>query len=161
MERTEQWIGGCCCSVCGGGDPPAVGSSQAAHNCAHVERVALLEIWPFVKSPECNNHVADMVDRANTRAMMRMINKTLSASTRKKACTVRTALAKNDETYVSIVKDLLPTKLGSQDVLDVCLTQASIDMTSKRCVMNIFKILYYMIDVITCKSTLIIQETSV
>jgi hypothetical protein len=38
------------------------------------------------------------------------------------------ALVKNDETYVSIVKDLLPTKPGSQDVLDVCLMQALIDM---------------------------------
>ncbi len=41
---------------------------------------------------------------------------------------MQTALAKNDETYVSIVKDLLPTGLGSQDVLDICLTQASIDI---------------------------------
>ena len=60
--------------------------------------------------------------------MKRMIDKTLTESTQKKACTVQTALAKNDDTYVSIVKDLLPTGPGSQDVLDVCLTQASIDM---------------------------------
>jgi hypothetical protein len=60
--------------------------------------------------------------------MKRMIDKTLTESTQKKACTVQIALAKNYETYVSSVKDLLPTRLGSQDVLDVCLTQASIDM---------------------------------
>ncbi len=52
----------------------------------------------------------------------------LTESTRKKACSVQTLHAKNDETYVSIVKDLLPTGPGSQDVLDVYLTQASIDM---------------------------------
>jgi len=60
--------------------------------------------------------------------MTRMVDKTLSASAQKEACKVQTALAKNDKTFVSIVKDLLPTKLGSQDVLHVCLTQASIDM---------------------------------
>jgi hypothetical protein len=42
--------------------------------------------------------------------MTRMIDKTLSASARKKVCTVQTALANNNETCVSIVKDLLPTK---------------------------------------------------
>ncbi len=69
-----------------------------------------------------------MVGQARTLAMKRMINKMLTESARKKACTVQTALAKNDDTYVSIVKDLLPTRPGSQDVLDVCLMQASIGM---------------------------------
>ncbi len=112
----------------GGGDDPC---AMAGHICDGVERVAMPEQWPFPKTPDCKRHVEDvndMVGQARTLAMKRMINKTLTESARKKACTVRTALAKNDDTYVSIVKDLLPTGPGSQDVLDVCLTQASIDM---------------------------------
>jgi hypothetical protein len=53
-------------------------------------------------------------------------------ATRKKAYTVRTALANNNETYVTIAKDMLPTKPGSQDVLNVCLTQASLEMQMKK-----------------------------
>jgi hypothetical protein len=116
-------------SMTGCGDPCAMGSDQeAAHICAGVERATLPERWPFLKTPECKNNVEDMVSRARTLAMKRMINKTLTASAWKKVCTVQSALAKNYETYVSIVKDLLPTKLGSQDVLNVCLMQASTDM---------------------------------
>ena len=50
----------------GDGDPPAMGSGQAAHICAGMERVALPGRWPFVKSPERKNYVEDMVDRART-----------------------------------------------------------------------------------------------
>ncbi len=69
-----------------------------------------------------------VVNKVEIVRSLRMIDKTLTASARKKVCTVQTALAKNDETCMSIVKDLLPTKPGSQDVLDVCLMQAFIDM---------------------------------
>ncbi len=72
--------------------------------------------------------------------MKRMINKTLTASAQKNVCTVRNALTKNNETYMSIVKDFLPTKLGCQDVLDVCLMQACIDMKSKYCILIILGI---------------------
>jgi hypothetical protein len=68
---------------------------------------------PFPKTPERKSNVEDMEDmvsQARTLAMKRMIGKILIASTLKKACTVQTALAKDDETYVSIVKDLLQTK---------------------------------------------------
>jgi hypothetical protein len=40
---------------------------------------------------------------------------------------VRTALAYNVETYVSIVRDVIPGAPASQDVLKVCLTQASLE----------------------------------
>ena len=59
--------------------------------------------------------------------MKRMVDKSISESARKKACKVRTALANNIETYVSIVKDMMPAA-GSQDVLDICLTQASLEV---------------------------------
>jgi hypothetical protein len=112
----------------GGGDDPC---AMGGHICDGVERVVMLERCPFPKTPDRKSHIEDvddMVGRARTIAMKRMINKMLTESTRKKACTVQTALAKNDDTYVSIVKGLLPTGPGSQDILDVCLTQASIDM---------------------------------
>ena len=51
--------------------------------------------------------------------MEMMADRDLSGSTCKKAYTVRTVLAKHDETYVTIAKDVLPTKSRSQDVLKV------------------------------------------
>ena len=59
--------------------------------------------------------------------MMRMTDKSITDSARKKAFTVRTALANNVETYVSIVRDMIPGAPASQDVLKVCLTQASLE----------------------------------
>jgi hypothetical protein len=112
----------------GGGDDHC---AMGGHICDGVERAAMPERWPFLKTPDCKSHVEDVDDTvswARTLAMKRMIDKMLTESARKKACTVQTALAKNDDTYVSIVKKLLPTGPGSQDVLDVCLMQASIDM---------------------------------
>ncbi len=112
----------------GGGDDPC---AMGGHICDGVERVAMPEQWPFPKTPDCKSPVEkvdDMFGRARTLEMKRMIDKTLTESNRKKACTIQTALAKNYETYVSIMKDLLPTGPGSQDVLDVCLMQTSIDM---------------------------------
>ncbi len=73
-----------------------------------------------------------MVGRVRTRSMEMMADMDLSGSTRKKAYTVRTALTNNDKTYVTIAKDMLPTKPGSQDVLNVCLTQASLEMQMKK-----------------------------
>jgi len=74
-----------------------------------------------------NDYVEGMVNRTRTRAMKRMVDKSISESARKKACKVRTALANNVVTYVSIVKDMMPAA-GSQDVLDICLTQASLEV---------------------------------
>ncbi len=57
-----------------------------------------------------------------------MTDRSITDSARKKACTVRTVLANNVETYVSIVRDIMiPVAPASQDVLDVCLTQASLE----------------------------------
>ena len=84
--------------------------------------------WTFSTPERINN----MVGRVRTRSMEMMANRDLSGSNRKKAYTVRTALANNDKTYVTIAKDMLPTKPGSQDVLNVCLTQASLEMQMKK-----------------------------
>jgi hypothetical protein len=51
----------------------------------------------------------------------------ITDSARKKACTVRPALANNVETYVSIVRDMIPGAPALQEVLEVCLTQASLE----------------------------------
>jgi hypothetical protein len=68
-----------------------------------------------------------------------MTNKSLTKSARKKTYIVRTKLANKDEEYVSIIKDILPDagsqgqgKPGSQDMLDVMLTQASMEMKMKK-----------------------------
>ena len=104
-------------------DTASVISSRQA-----VECVPAPANWPFSTPERINN----MVGRVRTRSMEMMADRDLSGSTRKKAYTVRTALANNDETYVTIAKDMLPTKPGSQDVLNVCLTQASLEMQMKK-----------------------------
>jgi hypothetical protein len=93
-----------------------------------LDRIPAPANWPFSTPERINN----MVGRVRTRSMEMMANRDLSGSTRKKAYTVRTALANNDKTYVTIAKDMLPTKPGSQDVLNVCLTQASLEMQMKK-----------------------------
>ena len=56
---------------------------------------------------------------------------TISKSEPTKACMVRTGLATDDAVYVSIVKDMMPGMPASQDVLNVCFTQAFIEMHVK------------------------------
>jgi hypothetical protein len=58
-----------------------------------------------------------------------MLDSSVDVHGRKKACTVRTALAKCDDTFLTIVEDMLPTAAGSQDVLNACLTQALLKQT--------------------------------
>ena len=41
--------------------------------------------------------------------------------------TMITALANNVETYVSIVRDMIPGAPASQEILEVCLTQALLE----------------------------------
>ena len=84
--------------------------------------------WPFSTPERINN----MVGKVRTCSMEMMANRDLSGSTRERAYTVRTALANNNKTNVTIAKDLLPTKLGSQDILNVCLMQASLEMQMKK-----------------------------
>jgi hypothetical protein len=46
-----------------------------------------------------------------------MTDKSITDSARKMACMVQTALANNVETYVSIVRHMIPRAPASQDVL--------------------------------------------
>ncbi len=87
--------------------------------------------WTLVitKTPECNDTFLDDMDgRVRIRVIKRMANKKLTASTWKKACKVRTALATNDMTYISIVNDSLANKPGPQDIPNYCLTKSPIEM---------------------------------
>jgi hypothetical protein len=82
-----------------------------------IEKVFTPANWPF----------DTMLTRTRARAMKRMTDKSITDSARKKACTVRTALANSVETDVSIVRDMIPGAPASQDVLEVSLTQASLE----------------------------------
>ena len=82
-----------------------------------IEKVSTPANWPF----------DTMLTRTRARAMKRMTDKSITDSARKKVCTVQTALANNVETYISIVRDMIPGAPASQDVLEVCLTQASLE----------------------------------
>jgi len=82
-----------------------------------IEKVSMPVNWPF----------DSMLTRTRARAMKRMTDNSITDSARKKACTVQTALANNVETYVSIVRDMIPGAPASQDILEVCLTQALLE----------------------------------
>jgi hypothetical protein len=45
-------------------------------------------------------------------------------------CIVLTTLAKRDDSFLTIVEDMLPIARGSQDVLNACLTQALLEQTN-------------------------------
>ena len=113
-----------------GGDGVSGGNSgrRARFSDDGVEVVTAPVNWPF-GTPE---RIKKMVSRVRTRSMMRMGDMTLNKSDRTKACVVRTGLANNNETYMSIVNDMVVSGLpASQDVLNVCLTQASLEMHMK------------------------------
>jgi hypothetical protein len=79
-----------------------------------------------------------MVTRTRARATKRMTDKSLTESACKKTYIVHTKLVNNDEECVSIVNDVFSEvgshkkKPGSHEVLDVMLTQASMEMKMKK-----------------------------
>ena len=83
--------------------------------------------WPFGTPERAKN----MVSRVRTCSRMRMGDMTITKSEHTKACMVRTGLVTDDAVYVSIVNDMMPGMPASQDVLNVCLTQASLEMHMK------------------------------
>ncbi len=58
-----------------------------------------------------------------------MLDSSVNVHGCKKACTVHTALTKRDNTFLTIVEDMLPTAAGSQDDLNACLMQALLEQT--------------------------------
>ena len=86
--------------------------------------------WPFCAPSGCYpSPVEKMARRTRSRANAMMLDSSVDAHRCKKACTVRTALAKRDDSFLTIVEDMLPIAHGSQDVLNACLTQASLEQT--------------------------------
>jgi hypothetical protein len=67
--------------------------------------------------------------RTRSRANAMMLDSSIDADGCKKACTVVTTLAKRNDSFLTIVKDMLPIARGSQDVLNACLTQALLEQT--------------------------------
>ncbi len=82
-----------------------------------IEKVSTPANWQF----------NTMVTWMRAQAMKRMMDKSITDSAHKKACTVRTALANNVKTYISIVRVMIPGAPALQDVLEVCLTQALLE----------------------------------
>ena len=96
---------------CGGGpvaviDLAARGSGGTSHHSvtpaglkqSAIEKMSTPANWPF----------NSMLTWTRTQAMKRMMDKSITDSARKKACTVQTALANNVETYVCIVRVMIP-----------------------------------------------------
>ena len=104
------------------------GINRRAKRSDGVEVVNMPDNWPF-GSPERDNN---MVNRVRTCSMMRMGEMTITKSERTKACMVRTGLATDDAVYLSIVKDMMPGMPASQYILNVCLTQASLEIEMKK-----------------------------
>ena len=96
-----------------------VGLKQSA-----IEKVSTPANWPF----------DNMLTRTRARAMKRMTDRSITDSARKRRarCELCWLTINNVETYVSIVRDMIPVAPASQDVLDVCLTQASLEAKKKR-----------------------------
>ena len=115
--------------VVSGAGTGAKGKGAATSVGDRTARVPLPLNWPFCAPSNYPSPVEKMVRRTRSRANSMMLDSSVDVHGRKKACTVRTALAKRDDTFLTIVEDMLPTATGSQYVLHACLTQASLDQT--------------------------------
>jgi|LakMenE18May11ns_1017448.scaffolds.fasta_scaffold9928194_2 hypothetical protein len=98
------------------------------------DRVAMTPLplnWPLCAPSNCYpSPVEKMARRTRSRANSMMLDSSVDVHERKKACKVRTALAKRDDSFLTIIEDMLPTDAGSQDVLNACLMQASLEQTN-------------------------------
>ena len=115
--------------VVSGAGTGAKGKGEATSVGDIAARVPLPLNWPFCAPSNYPSPVEKMVKRTMSRANSMMLDSSVHVHGQKKACTVRTALAKRDNTFLTIAEDMLPTAAGSQDVLKVCLTQASLEQT--------------------------------
>ena len=112
----------------------AVSGAKGVECSARRESVARMPLPPNFPFSTFSSPVEKMIRRTRSRANKMMLDNKINKSERKKACTVRTALAKRDNSYISIVEDSFPTILrtppSSQDVLNACLTQASLEQNN-------------------------------
>ena len=69
--------------------------------------------------------------RVTTLATQRMIDTSLPTSERNKAFVVHDRLATGNPAFVSTVVNLMPTLPGTQDLLEACMTQVSLENTNR------------------------------
>ena len=110
-----------------------VGVAKGSARDSGVAKVPMPLNWPFCAPTDCYpSPVEKMASRTRSRANAMMLDRSVDAHGCKKVCTVRTALAKHDNSFLtlSIIEDMLPIARGSQDVLNACLTQALLEQTN-------------------------------
>ena len=71
------------------------------------------------------------VSHVMTRASMKMIDQSVPRAERNKAFIVQDKLATGNTAFVGTVINLMPTMLGTQDLFDACMTQASFDLHNR------------------------------
>ncbi len=112
----------------------AVSGAKGVECSARRETVARMPLPPEFLLSTFSSPVEKMIRRSRSWSNKMMLDNKINKRKRKKACTVHTALANHDNSYVSIVEDTLPTILrtppSSQDVLNACLTQASLEQNN-------------------------------
>ncbi len=60
-----------------------------------------------------------------------MLNNTIDKKRWKNACTVRTALANHNDSYISIVEDTLANAAGFKDILNAFMMQALLEQDNE------------------------------
>jgi hypothetical protein len=112
----------------------AISGAKGVECSASWKSVARMPLPPNFLFSTFSSPVEKMIRRTRSRANKMMLDDKIDERERKKACTVCTALANCNNSYVSIVEDTLPTILmtppKSQDVLNACLTQASLEQNN-------------------------------
>ncbi len=68
-----------------------------------------------------------MIKRTRSGSNKTKLDNTIDKQRQKNACTVCTALANCNYSYISIMEDTLPDAAGSQDILNACMTQALLE----------------------------------
>ena len=71
------------------------------------------------------------VGRVMTRALMKMIDQSVPRAERNKAFVVQDKLAMGNTAYVGTVVNLMPTMLGTQELLEACMMQASFELYNR------------------------------
>ena len=72
------------------------------------------------------------IGRVTTLATQKMINPSVPRSKRNKAFVVHDRLATSNPAFVSTVVNLMPTLPGSQDLLEACMTQVSLENSNRK-----------------------------
>ena len=72
------------------------------------------------------------ISRVTTLATQKMIDPSVPRSERNKAFVVHNRLATGNPAFVSTVVNLMPTLPGSQDLLEACMTQVSLENSNRK-----------------------------